>query len=170
MGKIKNCFRPTIAEDSGRLDCNTKEGMPWRTNKSAIYVYFTNAPTKDRILPILVLTRELKEVFGTMMLNYPVNDSVESSSSSDEEDSNFILLELDCIPKRCFEMRLLDGRLLERLKMDVNLGGRRRTVPTTLQYVSGELYIFQKAVNRLFYASKFTKRWTLEYRTRKKPT
>ena len=56
-----------------------------------------------------------------MMLNYLANDSVESSSSSDEEDNDFILLELAYIPKRCFETRLLDGRLLERLKMDVSV-------------------------------------------------
>ena len=66
-----------------------------------------------------------------MMLNYLANNSVGSSSSSDEEDNDFILLELayTCIPKRCFETRLLNGRLLEQLKMDVIVGGRRRTAP-----------------------------------------
>ena len=54
------------------------------------------------------------EVFGTMMLNFLANDSVESSCSSDEEDNDFILLELVYVPKSCFETRLLDGRLLER--------------------------------------------------------
>ena len=138
-GQDKDCFRPTFAEDPRRQVWNTKEGTLWRTYESASYTYFTNAPTKDQILPIFVLTHELKEVFGTMMLNYLANDSVESSSSSDEEDNDFIVLELAYIPKRCFETRLLDGRLLERLKMDVNVGGRRRTAPTTLQYVTGQL-------------------------------
>ena len=105
-----------------------------------------------------------------MMFNYLANDSVESSSSSDKQDNDFILLELAHIRKRCFETRLLDGRLLERLKMDVNVGGRRRPTPTTLQYVSDQRDIFQKTANKLSSASKFTKRWTLEYRTRKKPT
>ena len=113
--------------------------MLWRTYESASYTYFTNAPTKDRILPIFVLTRELKEVFGTMMLNYLANDSVESSSSSDVEDVDFILLEPSCRPKSCFEMRLLNGRLLERLEVGVNVGGRTRTARTTLQYVTGQL-------------------------------
>ena len=59
-----------------------------------------------------------------MMLDYLANDSVDSSSSSDEEDDDFISLELTCVPESCFEARLLDGRLLERLKMDVNVRGR----------------------------------------------
>ena len=105
----------------------------------ASYVYFTNAPTKYRILPIFVLTLEVEEFLCTMMLDYLVNDSVESSSSSDEEDVDFILLELACRPKSCFETLLLNGRLLERLEVDVNLGGHRRTAPATLQYVTGQL-------------------------------
>ena len=42
-----------------------------------------------------------------MMLDHLANDSVESLSSSDEEDNDFIHLELACIPKSCFETRLL---------------------------------------------------------------
>ena len=104
MGRIRNCFRLTFAKDSKRQDWNTKKGMLWQKYESASYAYYTNAPTKNRILPISVLTRELKEVLGTMMLNYLTNDSIESSSSSDEEDNDFILLELACILKCWFEM------------------------------------------------------------------
>ena len=74
-----------------------------------------------------------------MMLEHLVNDSFESLSSSDEEDVDFILLELVCRPKSCFEQQLLNGRLLERLKLDVIVGGLRRTAPTTPQYVTGQL-------------------------------
>ena len=113
--------------------------MLWQTYELANYVSFTNAPTKDRVLPIFVFTREEKEVLCTMILDHLLNDSVESSFSSDEEDVDFILLELACRPKRCFEKRLLNGRLLERLKVDVSVGGLRRTAPTSLQYVTGQL-------------------------------
>ena len=71
--------------------------MFWQTHESASYAYLTNVHTKDRILPIFVLRRELKEVLGTMMLN---------SSSSDEEDIDFVLLELACRPKTCLGTRL----------------------------------------------------------------
>ena len=81
----------------------------------------------------------LKEVLGTMMLDYLANNSAESSSSSDEEDIYFILLELACKTKSCFRMQLLDGRLLELLKMDINVDGCRRTAPITLQYITGQL-------------------------------
>ena len=64
MGRVKNCFRPTFAKDSRRQEWNTKDGMFWQTYESASYAYLTNAPTKDRILPIFVLRRELKEVFS----------------------------------------------------------------------------------------------------------
>ena len=74
-----------------------------------------------------------------MMLGLLANDNVESSSSSDEEDIDFILFELDCMLKSYFETQLSDKRLLEKLKVDVNVGGRMRTDPTTLQYVSGQL-------------------------------
>ena len=100
---------------------------------------FTNAPTKDRILPIFVFKREVEAVLCTMMLDYLVNHIVESSSSIDEEDVDFILLELACRTKGCFKTRLLNGRPLERLEVGVNVGGRRRTVPTTRQYVTGQL-------------------------------
>ena len=93
-----------------------------------------------------------------MMFYYLANNSVDSSSSIDEEDDDFILLELTRIPQSCFEARMLDGRLLERLKMDFNIGGRRKTALTTLQYVSGQLYIFQNTTNKFSCASKFTKR------------
>ena len=102
MGGTKNCFKPTFAKDSRRQEWNTKEGKFRQTYESASYAYLTNAPTKDRILPIFVLRRELKEVLGTMMVDYLANDSSESSSSSDEEDIDFILLELACGPKSCF--------------------------------------------------------------------
>ena len=73
--------------------------MLWQTYELANYVSFTNAPTKDQVLPIFVFTREVKEVLCTMILDHLVNDSVESSFSSDEEDVDFILLELACRPK-----------------------------------------------------------------------
>ena len=60
-------------------------------------------------------------------------------SSSDEEDVDFILLELACRAKSCFEKRLFNGRMLQRLKVDVIVGGLRRTAPTTIQCVSGQL-------------------------------
>ena len=113
--------------------------MLWQTYESASYVYFTDAPTKDPILLIFIFMCAAKEVLGTMMLNYFVNDSVKSSSSSDEEDIEFILFELACRPKSCIEPRLLDGRLLEQMKMDVNVGRHRRIAPTTLQYGTGQL-------------------------------
>ena len=89
MGGTKNCFKPTFAKDSRRQEWNTKEGKFRQTYESASYAYLTNAPTKDRILPIFVLRRELKEVLGTIMLDYLANDSSESSSSSYEEDFLF---------------------------------------------------------------------------------
>ena len=97
-GWDKNCFnRPTFAKDSRRQEWNTiNEGMLWQTYESVSYAYLTNAPAKDRILPIFVLRRELKKVLGMMMLHYLANDSSAPSSSIDKEDSNFILLELAC--------------------------------------------------------------------------
>ena len=89
------------------------------TNQRAMLTY--KCTYEDQIPPIFVLTRELKEILGTMNLGYIANGSIDSSSSSDEEDNDFILLELACILQSCFEARLLDGKLLERLKMDVNV-------------------------------------------------
>ena len=65
-----------------------------------------NAPTKDRILPIFVLRREVKEVLGTIILDYLANDSSEYSSNSEEDDIDFILFELACGPKSCLGTRL----------------------------------------------------------------
>ena len=74
-----------------------------------------------------------------MVLDYLMNDSAKSSSSSVEEDVDLVLLELAGRTESCFEKRLLNVRLLEWLKVDVNVGGRRKTDPITLQYITGQL-------------------------------
>ena len=42
-------------------------------------------------------------------------------------------------PKVVLKRDFVDGRLLEWLKVGVNVGGHTRTAPTTLQYVTGQL-------------------------------
>ena len=54
---------------------------------------------KSQILLSFILTRELKEVIGTMMLDYLANDSIESSSSSDKRTSISSFLSLLVDPK-----------------------------------------------------------------------
>ena len=71
-------------------------------HESANYAYLTNAPTKDQIFVIFVLRHELRDVLGTMMLDYLANDSSETSSNSYEEDIESIMLEFVCRPKSCF--------------------------------------------------------------------
>ena len=70
------------------------------------YAYLTNASTKDQIFALFVLRRERRDVLGKAMLDYLANDSSETSSSSDEEDIDSIMLELACIPKSCTGTRL----------------------------------------------------------------
>ena len=69
--------------------------MLWQTYESASYAYFTNAGTKERILTIFVFTREnWRRPYRDNDVGLPPNDDVESSSSSDEENIDFILLGL----------------------------------------------------------------------------
>ena len=95
------------------------------TNQGAML----NAPTKDQIFPIFVHALTEKGL-GTMMLDHLANDSVESLSSSDES-----ILSSLVYPKVALKLDCCNVRLLERLQMDLNVGGRRRTASTTLQSV-----------------------------------
>ena len=74
--------------------------------------YHTDAPMKQRMLPIFNFRRQLREILDMIMLDYIAADSFESSSSNEEGDIDFILCELICKP-------INDEALVERLKLDV---------------------------------------------------
>ena len=69
-GQKKKYFRTMFAEDRRRQEWNTKESMFWQRFESVSNAYLTNAPMKQRMLPIFNLRHELKEILDMMMFDY----------------------------------------------------------------------------------------------------
>ena len=92
-GGLEQCLQKILDVENG-----TQKYLFWQRCESATNAYLTNAPMKQRILPIFNLGCQLREILHVIMLNYIADDSFEFSSSNEEEDIDFIPCELVCNP------------------------------------------------------------------------